>query len=60
LAEINLRGFTGATVIAIVRGDEQIFVPGAGEVLCGEDMLVLAGSREEIGAAHALLRGEAS
>src|SRR5262249_24089903 len=33
LAQLNLRGITGASVLAIVRGDQGVIVPVAGEVL---------------------------
>ena len=57
LAEINLRGFTGATVIAIMRGEDQVLVPGAAEVLREDDILALAGTQDAIRAALDLLRG---
>lgn len=54
LAELNLRGVTGATVLAITRGPEAI-VATATEVLQAEDRLALAGSREAIDAAREVL-----
>ena len=55
LAELNLRGQTGATVLAIVRGEEGILIPTAREVLKDGDVLALAGAHECIEAAKALL-----
>ncbi|MCK6573374.1 cation:proton antiporter [Myxococcota bacterium] len=58
LAALNLRGQTGATVLAIVRGEHGVLVPSAGEVLQRGDILALAGTAEAVRAARALLSGE--
>jgi len=55
LAELNVRGKTGATVLVIVRGKEGIPTPSAREVLQAGDVVALAGTREAIEAASALL-----
>ncbi|HMJ15649.1 MAG TPA: cation:proton antiporter [Polyangiaceae bacterium] len=55
LAELNLRGITGATVLAIRRGDEGLLVPTAKEVLRAGDTLALAGTHDAIDRARALL-----
>ena len=55
LAEIDLRGLTGATVLAIIRGDEGVTVPTARERLRAGDVLALAGSDEAVAAARTLL-----
>jgi CPA2 family monovalent cation:H+ antiporter-2 len=55
LAQLNLRGRTGATVVAIRRGNQGI-VPHATERLQAGDVLALAGSHEVVDAAVALLR----
>ncbi|HVJ91528.1 MAG TPA: cation:proton antiporter [Labilithrix sp.] len=55
LADLNLRGITGATVLAIQRGEAGLLVPTAREVLQAGDVLALAGSHEAIDAARALL-----
>ncbi len=57
LAEINLRGLTGATVLAIHRTSGDVLLPSAGEVLAAGDVVALAGSTEAVDAAKALLRG---
>ncbi|AKJ00970.1 CPA2 family monovalent cation:H+ antiporter-2 [Archangium gephyra] len=55
LAQLNLRGMTGATVLAIQRGEEGAVVPTAQEVLREGDVLALAGTHEAIDAARAVL-----
>ncbi|NBD11018.1 MULTISPECIES: cation:proton antiporter [Corallococcus] len=55
LAELNLRGMTGATVLAIRRGTEGVLVPSAQEVLRAGDILALAGTHEAIDAAKGVL-----
>ena len=55
LAELNLRGRSGATVLAISRDGQEIIVPAAGERLQVGDVLALAGSHEAIDAAKELL-----
>jgi len=57
LAELDLRGITGATVLAITRGEQGLVVPSADERMRAGDILALAGSHEAIRAATALLRG---
>ena len=54
LAELDLRGQTGATVLVILRG-EQGLLPSAREVLREGDVLALAGSHDAIESARALL-----
>ncbi|HEX5750210.1 MAG TPA: cation:proton antiporter [Archangium sp.] len=55
LAQLNLRGMTGATVLAIQRGEGGAVVPTAQEVLREGDVLALAGTHEAIDAARAVL-----
>jgi CPA2 family monovalent cation:H+ antiporter-2 len=55
LAQIKLRGLTGATVLAIQRGDEAILVPSGHENLHAGDILALAGTRDAVEAAKELL-----
>jgi CPA2 family monovalent cation:H+ antiporter-2 len=57
LAELDLRGLTGATVLAITRRAGAVLVPTASETLEPGDVLALAGTEEAIEAAQALLRG---
>ncbi len=56
LARIDLRGATGATVLAIARAEGGVVAPGAGEVLRQGDVLALAGTHEAVEAAWRLLR----
>jgi CPA2 family monovalent cation:H+ antiporter-2 len=55
LAEIKLRGLTGATVLAIQRGAESVLVPSGHERLQAGDVLAIAGTREAVEAARELL-----
>jgi CPA2 family monovalent cation:H+ antiporter-2 len=55
LGELDLRGLTGATVLAITRGERAITFPTAQERLEAGDVLALAGSSEAVAAAKALL-----
>jgi CPA2 family monovalent cation:H+ antiporter-2 len=55
LGQLNLRGLTGATVVAITRGTKGI-VPTAMEILQAGDVLALAGSHEVVEHAVTLLR----
>jgi CPA2 family monovalent cation:H+ antiporter-2 len=56
LAEVGIRGRTGATVLAINRGTEGIPAPSKDERLLPGDKLVLVGSQGATDAAMALLR----
>jgi CPA2 family monovalent cation:H+ antiporter-2 len=55
LSALNLRGRTGATVLAITRAGRTIVYPGAQERLEADDLLALAGSHEAVIAAKALI-----
>jgi CPA2 family monovalent cation:H+ antiporter-2 len=55
LAELNLRGVTGATVLAIVRRGETVLVPSGHERVHAGDVLAVAGSEEAIAAAREML-----
>jgi len=56
LAELELRGKTGATVLAIRRDGDGVVVPGAQEPLRAGDVLAITGSREAMTAATELLQ----
>ena len=58
LAWLNLRGRTGATVLAIVREGQQVLVPRGPDMVRVGDVLAIAGSVEAVAAARALLAGE--
>jgi CPA2 family monovalent cation:H+ antiporter-2 len=55
LAELNLRGVTGTTVLAITRAGGDVLLPSAREILRAGDILALAGTQEAIAAARELL-----
>lgn len=59
LGELNLRALTGATVLAIGRGEEGIVIPTVRAVLRSGDVLALAGTREAVEAATVLIRSGA-
>lgn len=55
LGELNLRGRTGATIVAIVRHGEKIVNPEAGHRIEPGDLVALTGSRDAIHWARGLL-----
>jgi CPA2 family monovalent cation:H+ antiporter-2 len=57
LAEINLRGITGATVLAIERGGNAVLVPSGHERLAAGDLLAVAGTEEAVRAARQWMAG---
>ncbi len=57
LATLDLRGRTGATVLAITRGEAGITLPTAHERLAIGDVLAIAGTHEAVDAAIALIGG---
>ncbi len=57
LAKLNLRGLTGATVLAIIRGESGVIVPTANELLRAGDVLAVAGTHDAIEAARTVLTG---
>jgi CPA2 family monovalent cation:H+ antiporter-2 len=61
LAQLNLRCLTGATVVAIRRGESSTPLPTGHEVLRAGDVLALSGSEDAVHRARQLLdAGEAS
>ncbi|MBD3161429.1 MAG: hypothetical protein GF346_04385 [Candidatus Eisenbacteria bacterium] len=56
--ELDLRGRTGATILAVVRKGETIANPNPSLVLRETDCLVLIGSDDQVEAARAILTGE--
>ncbi len=59
LAALNLRGLTGATVVAVNRGDRPLIYPSGAVQLEAGDVLALSGTREAVLAATARLTGPA-
>ena len=59
LGELNLRGQSGATVIAVVRaGEETKISPGADHKLSVGDVLILLGSTDKLQDAIAIIKPE--
>jgi K+:H+ antiporter len=54
LAQLNLRGATGATVLAIRRGAQQIPTPLGREVIQVDDVVAVAGARDALAIARAI------
>jgi CPA2 family monovalent cation:H+ antiporter-2 len=54
LAQLNLRGATGATVLAIRRGTQQIPTPLGREVIEADDVVAVAGSHDAVAIARAI------
>jgi CPA2 family monovalent cation:H+ antiporter-2 len=55
LAKLDVRGITGATILAITRDGAPILIPDGKETLRAGDIVALAGSREAIEAARDLM-----
>jgi len=55
IAELDIRQRSGATIISIVRGNEQFSNPGADFVLQAGDVVVLMGNAEQVEKAVELL-----
>ena len=54
LTQLNLRGATGATVLAIRRGTTQIPTPLGREVIQANDVVAVAGARDALAVARAI------
>ena len=55
LRDINVRGKSGAVMVAVVRDPSVIYNPGPDTELAGADQIVLMGSRAQLAMAHELL-----
>ncbi len=60
LGDLDLRGKTGATVIAVIHEGETKVSPGAHYTLCSGDTVLLSGSGEKIERATQILKGDGS
>jgi CPA2 family monovalent cation:H+ antiporter-2 len=60
LAQLNLRGATGATVLAIRRGTQQIPTPLGREVIHADDVVAVAGARDALAVARAIFAPDLS
>jgi CPA2 family monovalent cation:H+ antiporter-2 len=55
LADLNMRGVTGATVLAISRNGNDVLLPNGHETLRAGDALYVAGTARAVAAARVLL-----
>ena len=60
LRELQLRNVTGASIVGIERGTENIVNPDPDEELQPEDRVLLIGTRRQLEASRPLLRGNAA
>jgi CPA2 family monovalent cation:H+ antiporter-2 len=60
LAQLNLRGATGATVLAIRRGTQQIPTPLGREVIRADDVVAVAGAHDALAVARAIFAPDLS
>jgi CPA2 family monovalent cation:H+ antiporter-2 len=60
LAQLNLRGATGATVLAIRRGVEQIPTPLGREIIHANDVVAVAGAHDALAVARAIFSPDLS
>jgi len=59
LADLNLRGLTGATVLAIIREPEGVLIPTGREIVRAGDVLAVAGTLDAITGAIEVLGASA-
>lgn len=57
LAQLNLRGLTGATILAIIREHDGVLIPTGKDVLQAGDLLAVAGTARAIESVEMLLEG---
>lgn len=57
LGETRARTRTGASIVAIVRGEEVIASPGPGQALHAGDVLVVIGTHDGIAGVEQIIRG---
>jgi TrkA domain protein len=55
IAELQIRRRSGVTIVAIVRGDQAITVPGPSEILRAGDRLIIIGRHQDSGRFHQLV-----
>jgi CPA2 family monovalent cation:H+ antiporter-2 len=56
LAELDLRGLTGATVLAVMRGDEKTVSPRGDTALQAGDIIAVAGTHAAVDAVRDVMR----
>ncbi|MFR0357401.1 cation:proton antiporter regulatory subunit [Streptomyces sediminimaris] len=57
LGDTRARTRTGASIVAVVRGEDVIASPGPGQTLRAGDVLVVIGTREGIGGVQRIVQG---
>ncbi|RPJ54465.1 MAG: hypothetical protein EHM24_31760, partial [Acidobacteria bacterium] len=57
LAEADLRRRTGATLVALIRGEATAVHPAPGDTLKAGDLVTLVGDRRQIALATDLIQG---
>jgi TrkA domain protein len=57
LGDTRARTRTGASIVAVVRGDDVIASPGPGQVLEAGDILVVIGTHEGIAGVQRIIQG---
>ena len=55
LRELNMRGLTGATVLALLRGDDQFVSPRGDQQLQDGDVIAVAGTHEAVDGVRAMV-----
>ena len=58
LRELNMRGQTGATVLALLRGEEQFVSPRGDQRLASGDVIAVAGTHEAVDGVRAMVKQE--
>ena len=59
LRDLNLRGVTGATILALLRGDEQFISPRGDQQLRNGDVIAVAGTHEAVDGVRAMVNPRA-
>jgi TrkA domain protein len=57
LGDTRARTRTGASIVAVVRGEDVIASPGPGQTLSAGDVLVVIGTREGIAGVQRIIQG---
>jgi CPA2 family monovalent cation:H+ antiporter-2 len=55
LAELDMRGVTGATVLALIRGDEHVISPRGNTRLNPGDVIAVAGTHDSVAGVRAMV-----
>src|SRR5688572_1971601 len=55
LAELDMRGVTGATVLALIRGDEQLISPRGNTRLNPGDVIAVAGTHDSVAGVRSMV-----